>query len=95
MTRISLNGARKRNGIEGGTGMIEIFSLRDSMDDDIDMGLVTFTVVFCRMDCRERLWISNRPSSREVKSEADVFRGYWTPYSLLDAGSMKDHHQMS
>jgi hypothetical protein len=55
MTRISLNGARKRNGIEGGTGMIEIFSLRDSMDDDIDMGLVTFTVVFCRMDCREQL----------------------------------------
>jgi hypothetical protein len=39
MTR-SLNGARKRNGIEGETGMIEIFSLRDSMDDDIDMGLV-------------------------------------------------------
>jgi hypothetical protein len=75
--------------------MIEIFSLRDSMDDDIDMGLVTFTVVFCRMDCRERLWISNRPSSREVKSEADVFRGYWTPYYLLDAGSTKDHHQMS
>lgn len=52
--------------------MIEILSLRDNMADDIGMGLVTFTSLFRRMGCRERLCISKPPSNRKVKSKADV-----------------------